>query len=137
MIVSAPVNEGRKRIDILFDNSAVRGFFARLVHSFHYFAPYISVECKNYSTDPENPELDQLLARLNQKRGRVGILTCRQVQDPDLMLKRCRDVVNDGDKCLIIVLEDRDICAMLDFATANKRKNIDDYMEDKLKGILT
>lgn len=131
------VNEGRKRIDILFHNSAVRGFFARVVNSHQYFAPYISVECKNYSEDPENPEIDQLLGRLNRKRGCVGILTCRQIRDRALMLKRCRDIVNDGQKHVIIVLDDGDICTMLNFAASEKRNEIDEYMEDRLKDILT
>jgi hypothetical protein len=53
------------------------------------------------------------------------------------MLKRCRDVVNDGEKHIIVVLEGSDICAMLNFAAADKRKEIDEYMEDRLKNILT
>ena len=56
----AEIDEGRKRIDILFDNAAENGFFSRLVNAHRIFAPYVVVECKNYSEDPENPELDQL-----------------------------------------------------------------------------
>lgn len=81
--------------------------------------------------------MDQLLGRLNRKRGCVGIFTCRQIRDRSLMLKRCRDVVNDGEKHIIVVLEDSDICAILNFAAADKRKEIDEYMEDRLEDILT
>lgn len=131
-----PIDEGRKRIDIFFHNSASKGFFSRLVNVHKYHAPYISVECKNYSTDPRNPEFDQLLGRLNRKRGFVGILTCRKVEDKELMLKRCRDVVNNDSSRLILVFDDNDICAMLDFLVANEPKKIDEYLEDRLKEIL-
>ncbi|MDR3739900.1 MAG: hypothetical protein P4L40_12880 [Terracidiphilus sp.] len=130
------VDQGRKRIDIMFHNSATKGFFSTLVNRHHYHTPYISVECKNYKDDPKNPELDQLLGRLNRKRGFVGILTCRTVEDKPLMLKRCQDVVNNEDKKLIIVLDDNDICKLLDFATSNEQKKIDEFMEDKLTEIL-
>jgi hypothetical protein len=129
-------DEGRKRIDIFFHNSASKGFFSRLVNSHKYHAPYISIECKNYSSDPHNPEFDQLLGRLNRKRGFVGILACRTIADKGLVLKRCRDVVNNDRERLILVLDDNDICTMLDFLAANERKKIDEYLEDKLKEVL-
>ena len=53
------------------------------------------------------------------------------------MLKRCRDVVNNDNERVIIVLEDNDICAMLNFAAENKRKGINEHLEDRLKDILT
>ena len=129
-------DEGRKRIDIFFTNSSTGGFFSRLVQKHNYLAPYISVECKNYSSDPENPEFDQLQGRLNRKRGFVGIMVCRTIQDRDLMLKRCRDVVNNDDNRLILVLDDRDITALLELVAAQDKNIISEYMEDKLKEIL-
>jgi hypothetical protein len=131
-----PADEGRKRIDIFFHNSASKGFFSRLVNAHKYHAPYISVECKNYSSDPANPEFDQLMGRLNRKRGFVGILCCRQIEDKVLVLKRCRDVVNNDSARLILVFDDNDVCALLGFVVANERKKIDEYLEDKLKEIL-
>ncbi|MGA2650949.1 MAG: hypothetical protein ABSF28_10515 [Terracidiphilus sp.] len=131
------VDDGRKRIDIFFHNSASKGFFSWLVNVHHYHAPYISIECKNYSSDPVNPEFDQLIGRLNRKRGFVGIMGCRTIEDRALMLKRCRDVVNNNDKQLILVLDDNDIIKLLDFAAAREQKKIDEYMEDRLKEILT
>lgn len=131
------VDDGRKRIDILFHNSSTKGFFSRLVNSHRYFAPYISVECKNYTEDPKNPELDQLLGRLTRKRGFVGILTCRRVEDKTLMLKRCRDVVNNDDKRLILALDDDDICTLLELVEAHQEKKVDEYLENRLKEILT
>jgi hypothetical protein len=132
-----PVDDGRKRIDIFFHNSATEGFFSWLVNVHGYHAPYILIECKNYSDDPQNPEFDQLLGRLNRKRGFVGIMVCRAIKDRNLMLKRCQDVVNNNDKQLILVLEDKDISTMLDFVAANARGNISAYLEDALKEILT
>jgi hypothetical protein len=131
------VDEGRKRLDIFFYNSATTGFFSRLVNAHGYHAPYVTVECKNYSSDPKNNELDQLIGRLNRKRGFVGILACRTVEDKPLMLKRCRDVVNNNDKQLVLVLDDGDISAMLGFAAKHERAKIDELLEDRLKDILT
>jgi hypothetical protein len=46
----------RKRIDIMFSKSADDGFFPMLVQSHKILCPYIAVDCKNYSEDPNNPE---------------------------------------------------------------------------------
>lgn len=132
-----PVDDGRKRIDIFFSNSATSGFFSRLVHVHKYLAPYIQVECKNYSSELTNKEFDQLNGRLNRKRGYVGFLVCRKIIDRALTLKRCRDFVNNDDKRIIIVLDDNDIVAMLGFAEARQRAKIDELLEDRVKEILT
>ena len=102
------VDEGRKRIDIMYNNSSDSGFFSRLVQRHSILCPYVSVECKNYTEDPANPELDQLQGRFSRKRGRFGILVCREIKDPDRLLKRLRDVVNNTDG-VIVVLDDSDI----------------------------
>ncbi|MGA8273376.1 MAG: hypothetical protein WB919_17570, partial [Candidatus Sulfotelmatobacter sp.] len=131
-----PVDEGRKRIDILFHNTASEGVFSYLVNVHNYYAPYISVECKNYSGDPKNPEFDQLQGRLNRKRGFVGILVCRKIEDRNLMVKRCQDIVNNNDKQLIIVLEDQDVNKLLGFVAANDKTKISHYLEDLVKEIV-
>jgi hypothetical protein len=69
------VDEGRQRIDILFSNSAEDGFFSQLVQIHKVHCPYIHIECKNYSEDPGNPELDQLIGRFSNKRGKFGVLS--------------------------------------------------------------
>jgi hypothetical protein len=129
-------DEGRKRIDVFFTNSAAKGFFSRLINAHDYHAPYISVECKNYSEDLANPDFDQLLGRLNRKRGYVGLLFCRKNNDRGLILKRCRDVVHNDELRLIIVLEDNDLQQLLIFAANRDTKRIDEYLEEKLKEIL-
>jgi hypothetical protein len=52
----------------------------------NYRAPYIYVECKNYTGDPANPELGQLAGRVSNRRGQVGILFCRKLKDKELFI---------------------------------------------------
>jgi hypothetical protein len=129
------VDDGRKRIDIQFSNSAEDGFFSRLVQSHKIHCPYVSVECKNYAEDPHNPELDQLMGRFSRKRGKFGILVCRKVHDPQTLLKRLRDVVNNTEGA-IIVLEDADIAALHKHKRLGQKSELNDYLEGKLRPIL-
>jgi hypothetical protein len=110
--VEREVHQGRKRIDILFDNAASEGFFHRL-HMIHKLpSQYIPVECKNYSSDVNNPELDQLAGRFSPNRGQVGLLLCRKIDDMPKFIDRCADTYKDG-RGLIIPLVDDDIEAAL------------------------
>lgn len=121
------INEGRKRIDISFDNAALgNGFFHRLDYSFNIPCQYIFVECKNYSSDIENPELDQMVGRLSPRRGKFGIILCRELQNMDLFIQRCKDSYQ-ADHGLIIPLVDSDIIEML-----NKYKANIDYTDELL-----
>jgi hypothetical protein len=129
------VDEGRKRIDIFYNNSAGDGFFSRLAHVHKIHCPYVSVECKNYSEDPKNPELDQLIGRFSRKRGRFGLLVCRKIEDQQKLLKRLQDVVNNTEG-IIIVLDDSDITVMLQLKRENKESELGEYMDQKLKPIL-
>lgn len=104
--VQSEIHQGRKRIDITYTNAATRGFFYWL--AMHYPSAHIFVECKNYTGDPGNPELDQLSGRFSPARGRVGILACRNFQDKALFLQRCRDTAND-DRGFVIAIDDEDI----------------------------
>ena len=66
--IEREINEGRKRIDLTFDNAAMEGFFYSL-HTIHNTpCQYIMVECKNYSRDIQNPELDQMGGRFGINR---------------------------------------------------------------------
>lgn len=100
------IDEGRKRIDIVFTNTADQGFFSWLGR--HYTAPMIMVECKNYTEDPTNPELDQLAGRFSKSRGQFGILVCRRIEDRVSFDRRCRDAANAG-RGYILGLEDGDL----------------------------
>lgn len=133
--VEHEVHEGRKRIDIVFNNRAAEGFFADLNSVHHIQCPYILVECKNYASDPRNPELDQLTGRFGEERGRFGILVCRRVADKGVMLQRCRDVLRDG-RGYPIVLDDSDIKALLRLRSEQNTTAIDDYLDDVFRQVL-
>jgi hypothetical protein len=101
-----PIHEGRKRIDITYENASTSGFFSWVGQ--HYVAPLVFVECKNYSGDPGNPELDQLAGRFSPRRGQVGLLVCRDFTDKGLFVERCRDTAMDG-RGFILPLDDHDL----------------------------
>jgi len=100
------IHNGRKIIDITYMNMAQDDFFRWLRD--HYPAQYVIVECKNYTDDPANNEIDQLSGRFSPRRGKFGILVCRSVTDKDTMVARCRDTAND-DRGFMIVLDDNDV----------------------------
>lgn len=113
------INNGRKRIDISFDNSATSGFFYRMHKTHEIVSRYIFVECKNYSDDPSNPELDQLAGRFSVNSGKFGILVCRSISDKDLMKNRCIDLWKQKNE-LIIALCDDDIKSLLEQLVTDK-----------------
>jgi len=117
--IECEIHEKRKRIDIAFDNVADIGFF-RWVGQ-HYGAPTVPVECKNYSHDPANPELDQMIGRLSRDRGRLGIIVCRELQNKELFWRRCRDTAKDGNG-FILVLDDLDLRELVDAASVGDAK---------------
>lgn len=111
--IEEEINDGRKRIDIVFDNCADFGFFYRLSTSYDVPSRFIIVECKNYSRDIKNPELDQLSGRFSPNRGKFGIAVCRNIEDMDVFLSRCNDTVKDN-RGVIIPLIDTDFVYMLE-----------------------
>lgn len=122
------IHEGRKRIDIIFENSAKEGFFDRITDVLP--AIYIVVECKNYSRDIQNPELDQIAGRFSTRRGKVGLLICRDIKQMDQFMKRCRDTFND-DRGLIIPIVDSDILSLLDSYKTSGRQTVNKMLMDK------
>ncbi|WP_371407110.1 hypothetical protein OHA10_16590 [Kribbella sp. NBC_00662] len=115
--VEREIHEGRKRIDITYDNVAERGFFHWI--GLHNPAALIPVECKNYTGDPGNPELDQLSGRFSMQRGNVGILAVRSFVNKNLFLQRCRDTAKDG-RGFIIPLDDSDLNELAEFSAAHQ-----------------
>lgn len=101
-----PIHEGRKRIDVKWLNHSVTGFFLWL--GLYYTSPTVLGECKNYSKDLNNPEIDQLVGRFAPQRNQFGFLLCRGLKNRPLMIKRCRDTFQDR-RGLVMVLEDSDI----------------------------
>lgn len=122
------INEGRKRVDIVCENNAYAGFFFRLNTYHRVLCPYIFFECKNYNEDPGNPELDQLNGRFSDRRGRFGMLVCREVTDKNRMLSRCKDLLNDQSS-YVLVLDDEDICALLLAKQEGGDRAVWDYLE--------
>lgn len=74
MLIEKEIHDGRKHIDIMYDNISTTGFFDWLNRG--YGCPMIPVECKNYARDIENPELNQMIGRFSDHRGCVGIIVC-------------------------------------------------------------
>jgi len=121
------INAGRKRIDISFDNGApTGGFFYRLQHSFGVPCPYIFFECKNYTRDIANPELDQMVGRFSPNRGKFGVVVCRNIQDEALFIQRCADSYK-AQHGLIVPLTDADIVKILE-----ERKSSATHFEDEI-----
>jgi hypothetical protein len=111
------IHDGRKRVDIAFTNTAVKGFFSWVAQ--HYPAAIVMFECKNYGREIGNPELDQLAGRFSPSRGQHGILVCREFEDKDRFYERCRDTARDG-RGYILPLDDEDLTAMTEFRDAEE-----------------
>jgi len=128
-------NEGRKRVDIVFNNGADRGFFFDLTAKHKIKCPYIFFECKNYSTDLENPEFDQLTGRFGDKKGDFGILVCRKNEDKNLLLKRQKDIVNNN-RGFVLVFDDTDIKNLINIKAKQEQNGIDDYLDNLFRQII-
>lgn len=126
------IHGGRKRIDIVFTNAADTGFFAHRRDDDQVRANMVIVECKNYSNDIENPEIDQLLGRFDRNRGKFGIIACRSVDKPDLLLKRCQDAASRS-QGYILVLTDDDLIAMLEAKAELREIDIEAILHRKFR----
>lgn len=130
------IHEGRKRIDIAFNNSAETGFFFRLPSQSHITCPFVFVECKNYSREVTNPELDQMGGRFSYQRGRFGIIACRSIDNMDLFIKRCADTYVD-DRGLIIPIVDEDIFEALDNYCELDNRSLETILERRYRQIIS
>lgn len=128
------IHEGRKRIDITFDNGAREGFFQRLQTTYRTSCQYIMVECKNYSRDIANPELDQMGARFSPNRGQFGLVVCRRVEDMNTLLARCADTYRDH-RGIILPLVDDDLIALLERLKEGASKPDEDLLQDRLRAV--
>lgn len=132
--VEREINDGRKRIDITYDNMASSGFFHRLHTVYNTPSQFIIVECKNYSRDIANPELDQLSGRFSTHRGRFGLALCRQVDDMNTLINRCNDIyVHQGH--IIIPLTDNDVIEMLQLASQYEERPYEDILQNRFREI--
>lgn len=129
------IHDKRKRIDIIFTNAADEGFFAQRRDDSRVNANTIIVECKNYSEDINNAEIDQLLGRFDDNRGKFGIIACRSVQDAKKLLKRCRDA-SSRSRGYIIALTDADIIQMLLAKSQLRDDEIETLLHRKYRDLL-
>jgi hypothetical protein len=132
--IEREINEGRKRIDLTFDNANEPGFFDNVAVRHNIPCPYILVECKNYGREVGNPEIDQLLGRFHPNRGRFGLLTCRTIQDKDTLIARCRDA-HHAQQGLVLPLEDADLVAMLEDVRARTADPGERLLSDRLRDV--
>lgn len=135
MELKRPMQNDHKFIDTVYKNSADAGFFRDLSEKHKVKCPYIIVEAKNYSIDPENPEFDQLSARLIDTVGKFGILICREIEDKGTAKERCGAYLDDGQKH-IIFLTDKDLMDLLELSEDNDTKGINDFMDKKIRPLL-
>ncbi|KAA0965280.1 hypothetical protein FQ087_02935 [Sporosarcina sp. ANT_H38] len=133
--VEDEIHDGRKRIDISFDNSAKEGFFHELHQTKGIQSPYIFVECKNYGKEIKNPELDQIAGRFSPNRGRFGIIVFRSTENMDYIIKKCADAYHDSRGC-ILPLEDKDFKEMLNQIREENNGYIEEFLKKRLRKII-
>jgi hypothetical protein len=113
-----PVFQGRKRIDITYTNMARSGFFDWVNRVVNAPAHEIYVECKNYTKDVGNPELDQIRGRFTNHSSNVGLMVFRSTSNKALIEQGCRDTALAGHG-YIIALDDDDLRALVEEKKAN------------------
>ena len=129
------INDGRKRVDIVFTNAGDTGFFSQRRDDPRVNANTVIVECKNYSNDIANEELDQLLGRFDGNRGKLGLVTCREIDNLDLLASRCRDAAIRS-QGYMIALTDDDIVRMLELKALMKEEKIESILHGKFRDLI-
>lgn len=130
------INEGRKRIDITYTNGKENGLFYRIAFDQHLKANTIHVECKNYTNDIENPEIDQLLARFDHTRGRFGMLFFRNSANLSKLKLRCKDAVRQH-LGVVLPIDDSFIIQCLNCVEIHEREKIDGLLESLFQEIIS
>lgn len=121
----APINDGRKRIDIIYTNGKDSGFFYRIALDPDIKANIVHVECKNYTDDIANPEFDQMLTRFDHNRGKLGMLFYRSSDKPSTVIARCRDAVKSS-LGVVLPIDDAFVIDCLNLIEKNNRSLIDE-----------
>jgi hypothetical protein len=132
--VEQEIHDGLKRVDIWFKNwDGPRSFFGWLVmHQFK--CANVVAECKNYSVDPENAEVDQLGMRFSPARGQVGFLVAPEFTDRDEVVERCRTVARDGHG-YIVPLDYDDLEVLVD-AKAQGENSLADELINRFNEVI-
>jgi hypothetical protein len=111
------------------ENSASSGIFYRIPVLRHLPCAYVPFECKNYTTEVANPELDQLAGRFSVNRGKLGFLCCRNFQDRTRFVESCRDTFTDQ-RGLIIPLDDATVLRLLSMIEDSHRDQVDGLLSE-------
>lgn len=130
------INDGRKRIDLTFDNAAKHGQLFDLHQIKKVACPFIMIECKNYGREIGNPELDQLAGRFSVNRGNFGMLLCRSVENRKRLIQRCRDLWKDKRELIIPIL-DEDLVKILGAkAVAPNSRPEEDFLANSIRDVM-
>jgi len=124
---------GVGRIDILYRNAATSGFFDEIMRRGTLRGGYVPVECKNYRDDPKNPDVGQVLMRLNPSFGMLGIIACRTAEDRDSIFARCIPYAHREPPQWVIVLCDRDFRRMIEAHLAGDVKGVEAPLYDQMQ----
>lgn len=135
-VLEAEIHDGRKRIDILYTNASKLGVFERLQKLPQTHSHFVPVECKNYTREIANPELDQIAGRFSRERGQFGIVCCRRLDDKERFIARCRDTARDG-RGTIVPLDDDDILQLLELIGQNRRTSADEFLTAVIQRIVS
>jgi len=130
------IDDGRKRIDISFDNGGpAEGFFYRLQYVFGIPCPYIFFECKNYTEDLANPEVDQMTGRFSPNRGKFGVIVCRNIKNEALFLQRCADSYK-AQRGLAVPFTDADIIEILEKRKLGIMHHEDEILSNRARDVM-
>lgn len=130
------INEGRKRIDITYFNGKESGFFRSISFDPDIKATIIHIECKNYTNDIKNPELDQLLARFDRNRGKFGLLLFRSSDDIAKLKLRCRDAAKQGNG-IALPIDDAFLIKCLKLIGNGQRSAVDEVITSLFREVIS
>jgi hypothetical protein len=95
-------------------------------------APYVTVECENFTGDPANPELDQLIGRFNNLNGKLGVMAVRKLKDRPLFIARCNDAAKTG-QGFIVPLDDDDLKRLVDAKARGDEAGFDRVLHERFQ----
>ena len=132
MKIEKEIDEGLGRVDVIFKNRNNEGFFKDLKDLVNIVCPKISVECKNYTKEIENPEIGQLSSRLNPQRGMIGFLLCRELNTKEKKrLLHAQRLMAAQEKKYLIILEDKDLKEMIKKRFEFGEDEVNHFLRDK------
>ena len=126
-----PHKEGGN-ICLKFDNAARMGFFRDLIIA----RSYIFFECRNESFEADYSALDELTGRFTNEIGQVGFIICRQINDRNRLIRRCRDIYRNG-RGLIIPLDDDDLIRLLQNCNDLESRFIESFLLERGSEIMS